>query len=374
MIDFIDLKTQQARIKDKIDAGIARVLAHGQYILGPEVAELEEKLAAYTGAKYCISCANGTDALQIALMALGVGPGDEVITPGFTYIATAEAAAVLGAKPVYVDIDPRTYNLDPALLEAAITPRTKAIIPVSLYGQCADYDAINAIAAKHAIPVIEDAAQSFGATYKGRKSCTMTTIATTSFFPSKPLGCYGDGGAIFTSDEELAKVVRQISRHGQERRYHHVRIGVNSRLDTIQAAILLAKLDVLGDELDARRLVAKEYASSLRETGTYQCPYVEPHNESAWAQFTIRVADRELVSKRLEQLGVPIVVHYPLPLNKQPAVASPRELVRGDLAAAQVMSLPMHPYLSKGDIAVIAQSLRTAALESAPGFPTASRG
>ena len=232
MIEFIDLKAQQARIKEQIDAGIQKVLAHGQYILGPEVAELEERLAAFTGSKYCITCANGTDALQIAQMALGIGPGDEVITPGFTYIATAETVALLGAKPVYVDIDPLTYNLDPALLDAAITPRTKAIIPVSLYGQCADMDAINEIAAKHGIPVIEDAAQSFGATYKGRRSCNLSTIACTSFFPSKPLGCYGDGGAIFTNDDELAKVMRQTARHGQYRRYHHIRVGVNSRLDT----------------------------------------------------------------------------------------------------------------------------------------------
>ncbi len=247
MIDFIDLKAQQNRIKDKIDAGIQSVLTHGQYILGPEVAELEEKLAAYAGVKYCITCANGTDALQIAQMAFGIGPGDEVITPGFTYIATAETVALLGAKPVYVDVNPKTYNLDVEKLEAAITPRTKAIIPVSLYGQCADFDAINAIAAKYGIPVIEDAAQSFGATYKGRKSCNLSTVACTSFFPSKPLGCYGDGGAIFTNDEELAKVIRQIARHGQDRRYHHIRVGVNSRLDTIQAAILLPKLEIFDD-------------------------------------------------------------------------------------------------------------------------------
>lgn len=225
MIEVIDLKTQQARIKDQIDAAIQRVLAHGQYILGPEVAELEEKLAAYTGAKHCITVANGTDALQIAQMALGIGPGAEIITPGFTYIATAETVALLGVKPVYVDIDPRTYNLDPALLEASITPRTKAIVPVSLYGQCADFDAINAIAAEHRIPVIEDAAQSFGATYKGRKSCNLSTIACASFFPSKPLGCYGDGGAVFANDDELAKVMRQIARHGQDRRYHHIRVA-----------------------------------------------------------------------------------------------------------------------------------------------------
>lgn len=239
MIDFIDLKTQQKRIKGKIDAAIARVMAHGQYILGPEVNELEHALAAFVGAKYCITCANGTDALQIVQMALNIGPGDEVITPGFTYIATAETVALLGAKPIYVDIDPATYNLDPLKLEAAITSKTKAIIPVSLYGQCADMNAINEIAARFGIPVIEDAAQSFGATYNGRRSCNLTTVSCTSFFPSKPLGCYGDGGAIFTNDEELANVIRQVSRHGQSRRYHHVRVGVNSRLDTLQAAILL---------------------------------------------------------------------------------------------------------------------------------------
>ncbi|MGY1529599.1 DegT/DnrJ/EryC1/StrS family aminotransferase [Luteimonas sp. A649] len=356
-MDFIDLKSQQARIKDQIDAGIARVLAHGQYILGPEVAELEEKLAAYTGAKYCIGVANGTDALQIALMALGVGPGDEVITPGFTYIATAEAAAVLGARPVYVDIDPRTYNLDPALLEAAITPRTKAIIPVSLYGQCADYDAINAIAAKHGLPVIEDAAQSFGATYKGRKSCNLTTIATTSFFPSKPLGCYGDGGAVFTSDDELAKIMRQVARHGQEKRYHHVRVGMNSRLDTLQAAILLPKLEILDDELAARQRVADEYARMLCEAGI-ETPHVAPSNTSAWAQFTVRVRDRPNVKQRLQDAGIPTAIHYPLPLNKQPAVTDDSvKLPHGDLAAEQVISLPMHPYLAAADLARIARAI-----------------
>ncbi|WP_447937097.1 DegT/DnrJ/EryC1/StrS family aminotransferase [Thermomonas fusca] len=356
-MEFIDLKSQQARIKDRIDAGIARVLAHGQYILGPEVAELEEKLAAYTGAKYCISVANGTDALQIALMALGVGPGDEVITPGFTYIATAEAAAVLGAKPVYVDIDPRTYNLDAALLEAAITPRTKAIIPVSLYGQCADYDAINEIAARHGIIVIEDAAQSFGARYKGRKSCNLTTIATSSFFPSKPLGCYGDGGAIFTNDDELAKVMRQIARHGQEKRYYHVRVGMNSRLDTLQAAILLSKLEILDDELAARQRVAEEYARLLGEAGI-ESPHVEEHNISAWAQYTIRVKDRPAVQKALGNAGIPIAIHYPLPLNRQPAVADlSASLPRGDQAAEQVISLPMHPYLTAADEASIVAAL-----------------
>ena len=366
MIEFIDLKTQQARIKDQIDAAIQRVLAHGQYILGPEVAELEEKLAAYTGARHCITVANGTDALQIAQMALGIGPGDEVITPGFTYIATAETVALLGAKPVYVDIDPRTYNLDPALLEAAITPRTKAIVPVSLYGQCADFDAINAIAAKHGIPVIEDAAQSFGATYKGRKSCNLSTIACASFFPSKPLGCYGDGGAIFTNDDELAKVMRQIARHGQDRRYHHIRVGVNSRLDTLQAAVLLAKLEIFDDEIANRQQVAAEYGRLLAEVGILNKPHIEPHNQSAWAQYTVRVADREALQARMKQAGVPTVVHYPIPLNKQPAVADEEvSLLAGDAVAKEVLSLPMHPYLSVRDQALVVEVLRHALVSCA---------
>ncbi|WP_374322081.1 DegT/DnrJ/EryC1/StrS family aminotransferase [Aquipseudomonas alcaligenes] len=356
-MEFIDLKSQYHDLKDKIDAGIQRVLAHGQYILGPEVSELEEKLAAFVGAKYCISVANGTDALQIAQMALGIGPGDEVITPGFTYIATAETVALLGAKPVYVDVDPRTYNLDPHLLEAAITPRTKAIIPVSLYGQCADFDAINAIAARHGIPVIEDAAQSFGATYKGKRSCNLTTIACTSFFPSKPLGCYGDGGAIFTNDDELAKVMRQIARHGQDRRYHHVRVGVNSRLDTLQAAVLLPKLEVFESELTQRQRVASMYAETLQAL-SIAAPFVEAHNSSAWAQYTVQVAERDRVQETLKTLGVPTAVHYPIPLNRQPAVGD--DLARlpiGDLVASRVMSLPMHPYLTADQVNTVVSHL-----------------
>lgn len=356
-MDFVDLRTQQARIKDKIDAGIQRVLAHGHYILGPEVGELEEKLVAYTGARHCITVANGTDALQIAQMALGVGQGDEVITPGFTYIATAETVALLGAKPVYVDINPRTYNLDPHLLEAAITSRTKAIIPVSLYGQCADFDSINGIASKHGIPVIEDAAQSFGASYKGRKSCNLTTIACTSFFPSKPLGCYGDGGAIFTSDDGLAKAIRQISRHGQDRRYHHVRVGVNSRLDTLQAAILLAKLEILDEEITARQQVAQTYARLLNEVGV-TTPFVEAHNISVWAQYTIQVEQRANMQEKLRAAGIPTAVHYPIPLNRQPAVAnSDAMLPVGDAVAEKVLSLPMHPNLEASDCALIVDAL-----------------
>ncbi|MDF1723026.1 MAG: DegT/DnrJ/EryC1/StrS family aminotransferase [Alcanivorax sp.] len=347
-MQFIDLAAQQVRIKDKIDAGIQRVLAHGQYILGPEVTELEEKLAAFAGTRHCITCANGTDALQVAQMAFGVGPGDEVITPGFTYIATAETVAVLGAKPVYVDIDPKTYNLDPEKLEAAISPRTKAIIPVSLYGQCADFDAINAIANKHGIPVIEDAAQSFGATYKGMRSCNLSTVATTSFFPSKPLGCYGDGGAIFTNDDELAVIMRQIARHGQDRRYHHIRVGVNSRLDTLQAAILLPKLEILAEEIRLRNQVAERYTRLLKAVGIETTPHVKEHNVSAWAQYTIYVNNREEVQGKLRDAGIPTAVHYPIPLNQQPAVADKgANLPVGDDAAERVISLPMHPYLAE---------------------------
>ncbi|WP_338073454.1 DegT/DnrJ/EryC1/StrS family aminotransferase [Billgrantia kenyensis] len=348
-MQFIDLKAQQVRIRERINAGIRNVLEHGKYILGPEVDELEARLADYAGVRHCITCANGTDALQIAQMALGIAPGDEVITPGFTYIATAETVALLGARPVYVDIDPGTYLLDPEKLEAAITPRTRAIIPVSLYGQCADMDAINAIAARHGIPVIEDAAQSFGATYRGRRSCSLSSIATTSFFPSKPLGCYGDGGALFTDDDELARVLRQIARHGQGRRYYHIRLGINSRLDTLQAAILLPKLDILDEELRLREEVAERYGRLLRRHG-FDVPQVEPHNTSAYAQYTVEVDDREVVVARLAEAGIPTAVHYPIPLNKQPAVADPGvDLPIGNAASRRVVSLPMHPYLAAED-------------------------
>jgi UDP-2-acetamido-2-deoxy-ribo-hexuluronate aminotransferase len=348
-MEFIDLKSQYSSLKEEIDARIQCVLDHGQYILGPEVAELESQLTQFTGAKYCITVANGTDALQIALMALNVGPGDEIITPGFTYIATAETVAVLGAKPVYIDIDPQTYNLDPRLLERSITSKTKAIIPVSLYGQCADFDAINAIASKYGLPVIEDAAQSFGAIYRGRNSCNLSQISCTSFFPSKPLGCYGDGGAIFTNDDGLAIALRQIARHGQDRRYHHIRVGVNSRLDTIQAAILLPKLKVFRSELDKRDAVAKRYKELFSAQGFSETPYIEPHNKSAWAQFTVCVPKRDQVQEFLKQVGIPTAVHYPIPLNKQPAVADETPLPIGDKVSQLVMSLPMHPYLAEDD-------------------------
>ncbi len=358
MIEFIDLKAQQAILKEKIEFNIKNVLSHGKYILGPEVNELEEKLASYVGAKYCITCANGTDALQIAQMAFNIGPEDEVITPGFTYIATAETVAVLGAKPVYVDIDPATYNMDIEQLEAAITSRTKAIIPVSLYGQCADFDAINAIAAKYNLPVIEDAAQSFGASYKGKKSCNLTTIACTSFFPSKPLGCYGDGGAIFTNDEELATIMRQIARHGQDRRYHHVRIGVNSRLDTLQAAILLPKLEILDEEIQAKQRVAEKYNDLFADASTLITPFIENYNSSAWAQYSIRVKGRDEIQTKLKEQGIPTAVHYPIPLNKQPAVADVNAVLPiGDLVAEEVLSLPIHPYLTEADQQAITNAI-----------------
>lgn len=361
-MDFIDLKTQYQGLKAQIDANIQKVLAHGQYILGPEVAELEEKLAAFVGARYCISVANGTDALQIAQMALGIGPGDEVITPGFTYIATAETVAVLGAKPVYVDIDPRTYNLDPALLEAAITPKTRAIIPVSLYGQCADFTAINAIAARHGLPVIEDGAQSFGASQHGQRSGNLCTIGTTSFFPSKPLGCYGDGGAVFTNDDELAKKMREIRVHGQDRRYHHPVIGLNGRLDTIQAAVLLAKLPSFPDEVAARARIGARYSALLQDVA--RVPVIADGNSHVYAQYTIEVDNREAVQQALQALGVPTAVHYPIPLHLQPAFA---HLGQGEgsfpvaeAAGRRVMSLPMHPFLDEATQDAIVAAVKKA--------------
>jgi len=353
MMDFIDLAAQQERIKPDLDRRLAAVLAHGRYILGPEVQELEQRLADFVGVSHCVSVANGTDALQIALMAIGVGPGDEVIVPGFSYIATAETVALLGARPVYVDIDPVRYTLDPAGLSAAITSRTRAIIPVSLYGLCADFDPINRIAEEQGLVVIEDGAQSFGARYHGRASCGLSTLACTSFFPSKPLGCYGDGGAIFTDDADLATAARQIARHGELERYHHIRVGVNSRLDTLQAAVLLAKLSVFEAELKERQAVAEYYdllveQSGLMAEGLLLRQPCLPGHTSAHAQYTIEVSERERVQAQLRQAGIPTMVHYPRPLNRQPAVAdSSAHLPHGDRAAERVLSLPMHPYLTR---------------------------
>lgn len=264
-MDFIDLKTQYRRVRESMDRRMQAVLDHGQYILGAETLELERQLAQYVGVKHCIGASSGTDTLLIALMAYGIGGGDEVITSPFTFIATGEMIALAGAAPVFVDIDARTYNIDPELLEAAITARTKAIMPVSLYGQCGDMNSINAIARKHRIPVIEDGAQSFGARYHDKRSCGLSAVGSTSFFPSKPLGCYGDGGALFTDDDQLAQVMREIRVHGQDRRYHHARLGINGRLDTLQAAVLLAKLEIFDDEVAARARIGARYTEMISE-------------------------------------------------------------------------------------------------------------
>jgi len=357
-MDFVDLKSQQQRIKSAIDANIATVLAHGRYIMGPEIEKLEDRLADYVGVKHVIGVASGTSALLIAMMALGVGAGDEVITTPFSFIAVAETIVLLGARPVFVDINPKTYTLDPALLEAAITDKTKAIIPVSLYGQCADYDAINAIAARHEIPVIEDGCQSFGATSKGRRSCSLTTIGCTSFFPSKPLGCYGDGGACFTNDDELARAMREIRVHGQDRRYHHQRIGVNGRLDTLQAAILLARMDIFPDEVEARQLIGARYSELLADTVI--TPYIDKGNTSVYAQYTVQVEDRNSVREKLKASGIPTAVHYPVPLNRQPALVCPERFEHSEYAAERVISLPMHPYLTDEGMERVVQAVAEA--------------
>ena len=370
-MDFIDLKTQYERLREPINARIQAVLDHGRYVMGPELTELEEALAAYTGSAHCMAVGSGTDALLLALMALEIGPGDEVITTPFSFIATAEVIVLLGATPVFVDIDPRTYNIDPSLIEAAMTPNTKAIMPVSLYGQCADLDAINEIAARHALPVIEDAAQSFGATYKGRRSCSLSTLAATSFFPSKPLGCYGEGGAIFTDDEALARACRELRTHGEESRYHHVRVGLNARMDSIQAAVLLAKLEIFDQEVEARvrigqhytRLIEKSFANA-QPTPAVNPPHIESHNQSVYAQYTIQVPDRDSTQSALNEREIPTAVHYPVPLHLQPAFAfsgqGPGTFPIAEAAASRVVSLPMHPYLSEAQQTDIADALLAA--------------
>lgn len=352
MMDFIDLKAQQKLIRSKIDGNIKQVLDHGQYIMGPEVRKLEEKLASYVGVKHCISASSGTDTLLIAMMALGIGYEDEVITSPFTFIATGEMIALLGAKPVFVDVDPKTYNMNPALLEAAITEKTKAIMPVSIFGQCADMDVINAIAEQHNLPVIEDAAQSFGATYKGRLSCGLSTIGSTSFFPSKPLGGYGDGGALFTDDDALADVMREIRIHGQDALYSHPRVGINGRLDSLQAAVLLAKMEIFPAEVSARKRIGERYTQLLSDG--VETPFVEAFNTSVYAQYTLQVEDRELVRGKLNNADIPTAVHYPIPLNLQPVFGDLNKpegsFPVAESVAKRVMSLPMHPYLTDKDM------------------------
>jgi UDP-2-acetamido-2-deoxy-ribo-hexuluronate aminotransferase len=360
-IQFIDLKAQYGLLRENINARIQRVLDHGQYIMGPEVAELEGRLAAFTGARHCISVASGTEALLISLMALGIKPGDEVITTPFTFVATAEVIALAGATPVFVDVEADTCNIDASLIEGAITSRTRAIMPVSLYGQAADMDEINAIAARHGLTVIEDAAQSFGAEYKGRKSCNLSAIGCTSFFPSKPLGCYGDGGAIFTSDERLAQTMREIRVHGQSKRYVHSRVGVGGRMDTLQCAVVLAKLDAFEGEVAQRQAVGRRYDQLL--DGIVVPVRRRTDRTSVHAQYTVFVDRRDAVQQHLTAAGIPTAVHYPLPLHLQEAYRDHCRVAgaaQAELAAARVLSLPMSPWLDPATQDEIVDALKAA--------------
>lgn len=360
-MEFIDLAAQQARIKPAVDARIQAVLAHGGYIMGPEVRELETALASFCGAAHAITCANGTDALLLALMALDIGPGDAVILPAFTFAATAEMMPFVGATPVFADIDPVTYNLSPESLQRCIRSarasglRPRAVMPVDLFGLPADYDAIAAIAEAEGMHLISDSAQGFGSVYKGRSSGSLGIIATTSFFPAKPLGCYGDGGAMFTPDPDIAALLDSFRVHGKGReKYDNVRIGMNSRLDTLQAAILLEKLAIFADELDARQRVAARYTEALQ--GRFVTPHVPDGLRSSWAQYTLRARTREerdALRAHMAGLGVPTMIYYPLPLHRQTAYAAypcdPEGLAESETAAATVFSLPMHPYLTESD-------------------------
>ncbi len=367
-MEFIDLKSQYQALRTDIDARIHRVLEHGHYIMGPEVAELEQRLAAYTGARHCITVSSGTEALLISLMALGIGRGDEVITTPFSFIATAEAIVLLGATPVFADIDPATCNMDPTLIEEKITERTRAIMPVSLYGLPPDMDEINAIAWRHGLVVIEDAAQSFGASYQGRKSCNLSKVGCTSFFPSKPLGCYGDGGAIFTSDDELAGAMREIRVHGQSRRYVHTRVGVGGRMDTLQCAVVLAKLERFEWELEQRTNVAAAYDALL--SGKLGLVARPRDRNSAFAQYTVVLDERDPVQAMLHAAGIPTAVHYPVPMHLQPAYAhlcGPEDAPVALSMAAKVLSLPMGPYLALESVQQVAETLLLSLGQSLPG-------
>jgi UDP-2-acetamido-2-deoxy-ribo-hexuluronate aminotransferase len=376
-MQFTDLKAQYAALKTDIDARIHRVLDHGQYIMGPEVKEMEAALADFTGAPHCVAVASGTEALLIALMAIGLKPGDEVITTPFTFAATAEVIVLLGGVPVYVDIEPDTCNIDASLIEARITPRTRAIMPVSLYGQVADMDAINDIAARHGLVVIEDAAQSFGATYQGKKSCNVSTIAATSFFPSKPLGCYGDGGALFTSDPAIAQAAREIRVHGQSGRYHHTRVGVGGRMDTLQCAVVLAKLPRFGWEIERRHALGDRYGRLIRASGApVQLLAVRPDRDCVWAQYTVLVDHRPAVQAALQAAGIPTAVHYPKPLHHQPAYAAdccPDCNPLSIAAAQRVLSLPMSADLSEADQDRVVEALAQAVGQAVAQAASAAR-
>jgi len=369
-MQFIDLKTQQERIREKLELNINKVLDHGKYIMGPEIKELEEKLAKYCGVKHAIGVASGTDALLIPLMAYDIGPGDAVFTTPFTFIATAEVIQLLGGTPVFADIDPETFNIDIEKLEEAIiktkqegklTP--KGILPVDLFGQTADYEKINEIAKKYDLFVIEDAAQSFGATYNGKKACSLTDVASTSFFPAKPLGAYGDGGMIFTNDDDLYQKILSIRVHGSgSDKYNNVRVGLNGRLDTIQAAILLAKFEIFDEEIQLRQLVARRYNEELKDVVTV--PVVESHNVSAWAQYAMLHPNRDKIIEKIKEAGIPVAVYYPIPLHLQEAFTS-LELNKGDFpisekCADEIFSIPFHPYLTKEDQDKVISAIKSA--------------
>lgn len=347
---FIDLKPQYKALKSEIDQRIQTILEHGQFIMGPEVAECEKALSEFLGAKHhTISCSNGSDALQMAMMALGIGPGDEVITTAFSFIATAEMIVMVGARPVMVDICPRTYNIDYKKVEAAITKKTKAIMAVSLYGQPADMDELQAIADKHKIHLIEDAAQSFGAMYKGRRSGALCAISGTSFFPAKPLGCYGDGGAVFTQNAEWANTLQSIRMHGMgEHRYEHVRLGINGRLDTLQCAVITTKLKRYPSEIEARQVVAKKYSEAFAELKSkgVHTPFVKEDRQSVWAQYSLRVPDRDAFQNSLKSKGIPTAIHYPMTMADQPAyknISTVHDVSNARKASKEVVSLPMYP-------------------------------
>lgn len=359
-MEFIDLKAQYSRYQREINARMNAVLQHGHFIMGPEIAELEAALAAYVGVPHAIAVANGTVSLEIALRALGIGPGDEVITVPFTWISSSEVILAVGARPVFVDIESASFNIDVSKIEAAITPRTKALIPVSLFGQMPDYGRINTIGARHNIAVIEDGAQSFGATSQGKRSCGVTRIGSTSFFPAKPLGCYGDGGALFTADAELADRMRAIRTHGGLKRHYHPLVGMNARLDTLQASILLAKWPHFDWEVLQRGEVGARYSRLLR--GIVSVPEVMPGNTHVYAQYTIRAPDRNSLSEGLKAAGIPSVVYYPKCLHEQP-VFSPCGYKYGDFpeserASREVLSLPMHPFLSEQEQDRVVQAVK----------------
>ncbi|MDC0325444.1 DegT/DnrJ/EryC1/StrS family aminotransferase [bacterium] len=364
-MQFIDIQAQYQAYKEAIDQRMRQVMDHGRFIMGPEVAEIEQTLANYVGVTYCITTASGTDSLEIALRALDIGTGDEVITVPFTWISTAEVIAQVGATPVFVDIEAATYNMDVDQLESAITSKTKAIMPVSLFGQMPDLGRINTIAQKHGIPVIEDAAQSFGATQNGKRSCSISSIASTSFFPAKPFGCFGDGGALFTSDEELADKMKTVRNHGGKVRHHHTMVGMNGRFDTLQAAVLLGKFPAFENEVTARNKLGARYSEALRDH--CQIPGIFPGNTHVYAQYTIRSSNRDALVAKLKESGIPTAVYYPKCLHEQP-VFEPLGYTYGrfpvaEQASREVLSLPMHPFLGEGDqdtvVASVIEALRT---------------